>query len=260
MMTYIQNYNSGRGRNTRKFVYIVFILIVAAFTLRIFMPNITSGFFTAIARPFWRIEFSVNSGQLKSNEQLLSENQELSRKLDAANIDLKSASILIAENDQLKSLMGRSSTTPSILAAVLQRPPTTVYDELIIDVGADIGVTIGNVVYAANSIPIGKITDVLSHSSKVVLFSSPGQTYNVLIGKSNIPATGIGRGGGQYSAELPRTANVSQGDFVSVPGIKTNLYGIVQTILADPSLPFETIIFAAPVNIYQLKWVYVEKK
>ncbi|MEI6304867.1 MAG: rod shape-determining protein MreC [Candidatus Taylorbacteria bacterium] len=259
-MTYIQNHNDNRGRSYRKSGYIVFILIVIIIAFRIFMPNVTSGFFTAIARPFWRIEFSINNGQLRSNEQLLNDNQELLRKLEIRDVELKSTALLVDENEELKSLLGRASSTKNILAAVLQRPPIAVYDELVIDIGADMGLSDGDIVYAAHNVPIGKIVDISAHTSKVLLFSSPGQSYNVFIGKSNIAATAIGRGGGQYSVELPRSADVSQGDHVSIPSMRGNLYGIVGSIIADPSATFETVLFSAPINIYQLKWVYVEKK
>lgn len=259
-MTYIQNRNFGRSRNLKISGFVVFILIAMIIAVRIFFPEITSGFFTAIARPFWRVEFSIINGQLRSNEQLLNDNQELLRKLEIANVGMKSTESLVAENEQLKSLLGRVSTSSGILAAVLQRPPTIAYDELIIDIGSDMNLSIGNIVYAAQNVPIGRIEEVNAHTSKVILFSSPGQSYSVFIGKSNIAATAIGKGGGQYSAELPRSADISEGDFVSIPSIKGNLYGIIRSIIADPSATFETVLFSAPINIYQLRWVYVEKK
>jgi cell shape-determining protein MreC len=155
--------------------------------------------------------------------------------------------------------MGRATTTDYVLAAVLQKPPLAAYDELVLDVGSDAALTTGNMVYASGNIPIGKVTEVLAHSSKVLLFSSPEQKFDVLVGSSNIPATAIGKGGGQYEVELPRGAQVSEGDNISIPSLKTNLYGIVSAIISNPSQPFEKILFSAPVNIYQLKWVYVEK-
>jgi cell shape-determining protein MreC len=258
-MTYIQSNNNRQSRNIKNTIFVIVVLIAVTSLTRLIFPSAFSGLSTAIARPFWRTQFSLANGQLESAEGLLAANQDLLRKLDEANTKLLSASMVIAENDQLKSMMGRASTTPHILAAVLKKPPLAPYDELVLDVGSDMDFTIGDMVYANGNIPIGKIRDVSVHSSKVLLFSSPGQTFNVLVGKMNIPATAIGRGGGQYSMELPRTTAVSEGDFVSIPSLRSNLYGIVGAVVADPSLPFETILFSAPVNIYQLKWVLVGK-
>ena len=259
MMTYIQNHNSTSKKSARGAAIIVLLLLLVIGAIRFLLPNTFAGLLTAIARPFWRVEYSISSGQLQSAEALLGANQELLRKLDDADVKLQSVSAVLADNEQLKSLMGRASTTDGVLAAVLKKPPYAPYDELILDAGSDMGFAMGDMVYASGNVPIGKISEVLAHSSKVLLFSSPGQTFNVLVGKSNVPAAAIGRGGGQYGAELPRTIDVSEGDFVSIPSLKSNLYGTINAVISDPSQPFETILFSAPVNIYQLRWVLVGK-
>jgi cell shape-determining protein MreC len=155
-------------------------------------------------------------------------------------------------------LMGRASTTPYILAAVLKHPPRAAYDELIIDAGLDAGFSVGNNVYAVGDLLIGRVFQVLGQTSKVRLFSSPGGTYPVMIGPDHAPATAIGRGGGQYAAELPRDIKVSEGDFVVVPSLNAKPFGVVTSISADPAEPFETILFAPPVNVYSLRWVLVD--
>ncbi len=248
-----------RSGSVRAVTITVSIMMIVIIAVRFAFPSVFPGLFTAVARPFWRVEYSISSGQLDSVESLLAANQDLSRKLDESEVRSRSATELNSENDQLKALMGRASTTDRILAAVIAKPPFAPYDELLLDIGSDTGLIAGNMVYATGMIPIGRITDVLTHSSKVLLFSSPGQTFSVQIGGANVPATAVGQGGGQYSAELPRTTAVSQGDPVSIPSLKSNLYGIVSAVVSDPSEPFETILFAPPVNIYQLRWVLVEK-
>ncbi len=259
MMTYIQNHSSNHGRKIRITGYIVSVIIIVIFSVRFIFPNLFPSIFIAIARPFWRVEYSINSGQLRSVENLLNENQELQRKLDIQNIEQKSIQLYIDENQQLKSLMGRASTTQGILAAVIMRPPVSPYDEIFLDIGSDQGLQKDNIVYASRNVPIGKISEVYSHTSKVILFSSSGQSYSVLIGKNNTPATAIGLGGGQYSAELPRTSVVVRGDYVSIASVKASLYSTVDEIVADSSSPFETVLFSSPINIYELKWAYVEK-
>jgi len=260
MMTYFQGSNKRRNIRSRIPTIVVAILIVIIIAIRFLLPSMFMGFFTAIARPFWRMEFSLSSGQLSSAETLLSANQDLLRKLDEANVKSQSITALIAENEQLKALMGRASTTDLILAAVIQKPPMAPYDELILDAGTNLGFEVGDMVYAADRVPVGKISSVMSNSSRVLLFSSSGQSFNVFIGKSNNPAMAIGKGGGHYSAELPRSVNISEGDIVGVPSLKSNLFGIVDATVADPSQPFQTILFSAPINIYELRWVLVEGK
>ncbi|MEK9177500.1 MAG: rod shape-determining protein MreC, partial [Patescibacteria group bacterium] len=112
--------------------------------------------------------------------------------------------------------------------------------------------------YAPGDVLIGAISDVLPETSKVSLFSSSGNILYVLIGPSNAPATAVGRGGGQYTAQLPRAVKISAGDFVIVPSIDDKPFGIVSAVESDSAQSFEIILFASPVNIYQLRWVLVE--
>jgi len=238
----------------------ILIFIIAIVVIRFFSPQLFPNLFTAIARPFWRIEFSLLNGQLRSTESLLSEKEDLIRKLEVANLRTQTASIIMIENDQLKSLMGRASSTDMILSAVLRMPPNAPYDELLIDAGTDYDFKVDNMIYAAENVPVGKIVEVLSHSSKVRLFSSPGQKFEVLIGNNRIRATALGRGGGQYEAELPRDSVIAEGDSVSIPSLTTNLYGVVDKVISDPSDPFETILFSAPIDLYKIRWVLVDTR
>ena len=148
--------------------------------------------------------------------------------------------------------------SPYTLAAILVHPPFSVYDEFIIDAGADHGLSTTSLVYAPGGILIGRVADVMSQTSKVLLFSSPGERYEVMIGSGHAPATASGRGGGQYEAELPSNTSVSIGDFVLAPSLSDKAFGIVTSVANSPTMPFETVFFAPPVNIYQLRWVLVK--
>lgn len=214
---------------------------------------------------------------MDSPGSLLAQNESLKLQLAALNAQRQSEQATMDENSELLSLLGRSDAVSTstaqgasstalsymkpisgrILAAVLIRPPAIDYDELIIDVGADRGIALGAKIYAPGGVLIGTTTDVFSQTSKVELFSSPGETYPVLIGSGLIPATAVGRGGGQYEAEVPQAAKVDQGDTVSDSSISDAPFGIVASVLANAADPFETVIFAPPVNIYQLRWVLV---
>jgi len=92
-----------------------------------------------------------------------------------------------------------------------------------------------------------------------MLFSSPGEKYQVMIGSSHAPISAVGRGGGQYQAQISRDAHVSEGDIVNSPGLNDAPFGIVTAVLSDPAQPFQTVLFAPPVNVYQLRWVLVDR-
>ena len=224
------------------------------------MPQLLSSLLNSIARPFWRIEYSIKAGTLNSVESLTSSNEELKRQLEEANIRLESVRDIEIENQELKSLMGRASTTQKILAAVLAKPPYLAYDTIVIDAGYGYGFSTSSKVYAASNIAIGRVVDISNTTSKVLLYSSPGQRYDVFIGSNRLPAVAYGRGGGQYYIQLPRGVNIVEGDTVIAPFLNNRILGTVTSIKSDPAEPFETIFFAPPINIYSLRWVLVDSQ
>jgi cell shape-determining protein MreC len=233
----------------------------------IFAPHIFSALFTSIARPFWHTEFSIGSGSLRSPENLLIENASLKEEVGRMQVLVDTIAAIEQENKELKGLLGRelTATTTSSgyiqqgkLSAVLRRPPFSPYDEIIIDIGSDQGVSTTSLIYAHGSVLIGRVIDVLGHTSKVRLFSSPGEQHEILIGSRYIPATAVGRGGGQYEAQVSRDMDVIEGDIVVNPSLDELPFGIVSKVLSDPAQPFITILFAPPVNMYQLRWVTVK--
>ncbi len=269
-MTYLQTSRRPSQIRNRALLIVALIVFLIFGLIYYIWPNFIPGTITALARPFWRLEFAANGGAFRSQIILMNEIEELKRQLLEGEVRLASVSMLEAENLELKNLLGRpidhaTSTKGSSvkvnkkLAAVLERPPFIAYDELIIDQGLDAGFVIGDKVYAPGNILIGEIDTVFSKTSKVILFSSPQKQYQVLIGHGRVPATAFGRGGGQYEAQVARDIKISEGDFVDAPSISDRSFGIVSTVISDPTQPFETIIFAPPVNIYQLRWVLVDR-
>ena len=69
----------------------------------------------------------------------------------------------------------------------------------------------------------------------------------------------IGRGGGNFEMILPRDFILEKGTEVVLPVITPYTLGIVQTILSDPRDSFQKALLASPVNIFELKFVEVEK-
>jgi cell shape-determining protein MreC len=281
------------GQKIAAFFVIFFLILFVG--LQFFVPHLLSGIFSSIATPFWQAEFAIGSGSLRSPGSLVAENEDLRRRL--SDMEMRMGSILSVEkeNEELKALFGITKTTPNIigviserqifvnsssststpsltgtnseerrasgkiLAPVLVRPPFAPYDEFVVSGGEDMGFAPGDRVYASEQVLIGTISEVLSRTSKVLLYSSPKQTHQVLVGSGNILATAVGRGGGQYSAELPRSAQVKEGDSVIVPSLWDKPFGIVNAVISDPAQPFVTVLFSPPVNIFQSRWVLISK-
>ena len=257
-MTYLRANKRPGERRKRTFAVSGGIVVVFLVIIQLYIPHFFPALVTSVFSPFWRAEFSIESGSLESPSMLVARNEELKRELADMQVRLDTIGAIEQENSELKALMGRASTTSKVLAAVLRRPPVSRYDELVIDSGSNENISTASLVYAPGDVLIGKISDALGETSKVTLFSSPGQKYDVLIGSAHAPAVAVGRGGGQYEAQLSRDVKVAEGDFVVDPSLNDKAFGIVTGIESDPAQPFETVFFAPPVNVYQLRWVLVD--
>jgi hypothetical protein len=51
-----------------------------------------------------------------------------------------------------------------------------------------------------------------------------------------------------------------KGDYVLSPSLGDRPFGVVVSVEADPAQPFETVLIAAPVNIFGLRWVLVDSR
>lgn len=261
-MTYLRPHKPPLSRHKRALIGCAVFLVFLVVLIQWSFPSVFPGFFTSLAVPFWRERFSIENGALRSPAELLSENAALQRELAALEVKTASSSVAMLEtqNAELKTLLGRASTTPSpyVLAAVLARPSAVPYDGLTIDLGWNDGVSTTSLVYAPGNVLIGRIVSVLSHTSEVALLSSPGETYDILVGESRLPATAVGRGGGQYRAELPHGSAAQIGDFVSDPSLYDGPFGVVVSVVAGSPNPFDEILIAPPVDASELRWVLLQ--
>ncbi len=257
-MTYLRPHNPP-GQRAKKVGAVLLIFVLAVGAIQWLVPWFFPSLFMTAAEPFWRAEFSLSSGAVRSPAELLAENEALKRQLADMQAAVASSSVgfLMQENAELKAEFGRASTTPRVLAAVLARPPLAPYDELILDVGADKGVSTTTLVYAPGGALIGRVREAFAHGAKAILLTSPGQTYPIMIGSAHIPATAMGLGGGQYRADVPHGAAIQIGDAASSPALNDSLFGAVVSVATDPSDPFDTVFIAPPANPYQLRWVYL---
>ncbi len=245
---------------------IAFLLVCGAVFLFFFYRDAVEKIVTAPLAPLERIgKFSTDTflnfiETVKSKRSLIAENNALREQYSAQSIALLDRNALAEENSELKHMLGRTLRRDTVLAAVLQKPPVSPYDTLLIDIGKDENISEGDEVIAGNSFSIGVIDAVFPHEAKVLLLSAPGKTTNVLVGGKHLLTAAVGKGGGNFEVRLPRDARVVVGDAVLLPGLSNSPLGAVAEIRVRPTDTFQTILFRLPVNLFELRHVSVVRR
>jgi cell shape-determining protein MreC len=242
-----------------KMVVVIVILILAMLVM--FTSPIRS-FLFSLATPVWKLESAIFNSSFfeyfKSKQALINERVALEQKLFLAGNLLAENSVLQTENESLKDLLGRKEIkAKTILARILVKPPQTPYDILTIDIGADQGIKVGDRVIANANVYLGEIGEVLPHTSKVILYSTPGKKLPVVLGTNSVTAEAVGIGGGNFNIFLPREVEVKENDVIVIPAITANVFGIVEKINFKETDSFQTVLFKSPVNISELSFVEV---
>lgn len=243
----------------------VFLPVIAViFFIFIFSFTPTRNILFTVGSPLWLIKNKVsyffvdNIAVLKSKNDILNENSSLKDQILLKNKEQILYDMLKKENEDLKNILNRNKTNQKLLlSSILVKPFLSPYDTLIIDVGSIDNINVGDKVLAEGNVFIGYVSEVYDQTSKVILYSSPGEKVKVLIGNNNIEKEAIGLGGGNFKVEIPREIDIKEGDSVVIPSISTNIFGTIEKIEFKESDSFQIILFKNPVNMAELKWVEV---
>jgi cell shape-determining protein MreC len=208
---------------------------------------------------FWLVaEPVLHVGQ----ESAQSEVERLRAEIAALNVQLADRELLYDENLRLKERLGRvPPETKTLLATVLLRPPGTPYDTFILDVGRDMGVAVGDLVFAGGSVVIGKITEVYGSTARTTLFSAPGAKHEALIFSEggSVPIALEGQGAGSFVGKIPQGTPVEAGQTVVFSNIMPVLAASVSYVEAREGESFQTVYMHMPINPFTLRYVEVRK-
>lgn len=194
-----------------------------------------------------------------SKNSLYLDNENLKSQILESEADRANYFSVVSENQNLKEVLGRKDPKINmILGAILGKPNQSPYDTLVIDTGEAQGIKAGDTVFALGNVPIGRIAEVYTNSSKVILFSNPGEKTQAIISGRDIFMELVGRGGENFEMILPRDFSLQKGDQVVMPGINSYVLAIVETVISDPRDPFNKVLLVSPVNVQELKFVEVE--
>lgn len=176
------------------------------------------------------------------NEKLMEENAVLA---------LKNQNLL----QRVNSFSGIAGGPEGIIAGVIARPPQSPYDSLVLAAGSEAGITVGMEAFGEGGIPLGIVSAVLGGFSRVTLFSTSGVSTNGWVGAENLPLAVRGAGAGAFTASVPRSAGITSGDIVSVPGPGNLPVGVVARVDSDPSSPSVILRITPAFNIFSVTYV-----
>ncbi len=221
---------------------------------------------SSVAIPIWRAQNQVEGGAkitsfvLTSKRVLIEKNISLTEELSSAKLELKTLDLLKRENEELMVQMGRETTrkASSTIATVLSGPNVPPYESLIIDIGKNSGVVVGDRVIYQPNILLGEIVSVANNSAKVKLYSASGVLTDVFVPSDNlVRAVAVGYGGGTFSIELPSSVSVEKGMQILIPGSDIYILGVVDYVNIDPITASQRLLVRYPVNVKNIRYVHV---
>lgn len=237
-------------------------LYAVVIVLNTLVPNIFDALLLPIAKPLWKSESRV-IGLIRAIPVFFLTKRHLNDALIIAEEKLalyetteKNISLLRAENDALRELLGRTPIPKGVVASVLRTPAFSPYDSLIIDAGTKVGVKAGDLVLVGET-PAGVVAESFASSAKVKLYSTSGERTPILLSASSTHMEALGRGGGNFEIAAPRDLPVEKGDIVTLPELHTAVFGVVEDVLFDPARAFQTILFRSPFNISEVRTVLI---
>ncbi len=252
-----------RVEKRRKLIATFLILAVIIFLVRGPLENVFSVVFQTIGRPFWVFKNYLGNKEenmfvlFQSKASLAEENALLRQSIDQMSLESYSEESLRAENETLKTALGRKPESTLTLARVLATPPVSPYDTLVVDGGADHGIFPGMDAFVSGDFKVGTVTRVFKRSSIITLYSSPDTELDVRIGSSSIPALAHGAGGGNLEIMLPKGVAVAKGDLVEIPALAPQYAGVIEGVIAPEGTSLQTVFTKLPFNLYELQWVYL---
>lgn len=242
---------------------LLFIFLILS-SLGVFMYS--RGFFYTIGRPIWKMKNIATSevnnlGYItRSKASVYKKNENLSRENSDLKVSMIDYNILKNENIELKESLGRIIPEKNmILSNILTKPNYSPYDTIIIDIGTNSGVNVGNQVYANVVTPIGEISVAYSDNSLVTLYSNPGEVTEAMMDGTNTSVELVGRGGGNFEMTIPTDLQFVKGGIVYLPNISSEIIAIIQDVISSPNDPAKKLLLSSPVNVQELKWVFVKR-
>ncbi|TXI45438.1 MAG: rod shape-determining protein MreC [Lysobacter sp.] len=180
----------------------------------------------AAVQPLWRLAgLPAKVGQSVRDEavtrtQLSEENRKLRNALLINRARLTRLQTAAIENARLRGLLGAAEQggLDVQLAPILDISLDPTRQRLVLDAGADQGVSMGQAVIDAGGL-LGQVIDVHRNTSVVLLLTDPDHAVPVAVARNGIRLVAYGRGDRLELANVPMSSDVKVGDVMVTSGM-----------------------------------------
>ncbi len=252
-----------KKRLIKNIIFLIIFLCLASFG--VFASS--GSLLNYIGKPIWKaknivIEKVEDSGYVvRTKSSVYKENENLKKE----NTDIKNSminyQILKDENTLLKESFDRIPIEKDfVLSSILTKPNYSPYDTIIIDIGTDSNISTGDKVYANDLTPIGEVSEVYAKTSLVTLYTNPGEVTEAMMEGSNTSVDLIGRGGGNFEMSIPVDLTFLKDGFIYLPGLQSEIVAIIEEVISSPNDPVKKLLLRSPINVQNLKWVFVNRE
>lgn len=242
------------------FFALILLFVVFGGSAQKSLTNIGLNFFD----PLFKLSKTTNSFFedisfiFANKERLAKENEDLREALTNLKGNIESIEVIKKDNESLRAMLGRETNEHGVLASIILRPPESLYDVFIIDVGMRDKIEEGMKVTTPGGIFLGNISEVFEKTSKVTLVSYFNKETNVLLESLELPTIAVGIGAYTMQIQLPKdVASIEVGERVLTLGTMPYLVGFVEEIKTESADSLQTVLLRTPLNISHIRSVLV---
>lgn len=190
---------------------------------------------------------------------LLGRIEKLEAEVEALHLQNLDSEALIFENQRLKEELRVRPEGDSILAGVLARPPQTAFDTLVVNLGYQDGVKIGDLVLASTKSLVGQVMEVGNRSSIVRLNSASQNNFLGLVVRTGETLEVVGIGGGNLSAKALTDFDIKPGDSIAFSDGSGRILAVVGVVESEASGGVKDVLMSLPFDLGSMQTVFILK-
>lgn len=252
------------------FCFLLVFIIIAFHFLGILRPIENIVF--RVSAPFQRVGYGLGNGAsnvlgfLGSIKDLSSENGELKSKLEKALVDKARIEELEIENNELREQLAykQKASFELISGIIISKDPNNLSRTININKGSNDNVEKDDYVIVSDGILVGKVDEVYSNYSKVILITDIYSRIKARIQDSDTDGIVSGEHGlGLVMDLIPQNKVIKKGDTVVTYDVEKELPGLLvgeveEVNNADNEL-FQKARIKSPVDFKELTYIFILK-